>query len=207
MANNFTKRGIARFPRTDQPYTFDKAAKKSVPDPKGKFELQVIFTAEAAEPVLNVAKEAAKAAGLKAAQVKNWPWKDELDKETEEPTGRIVVTFKQFGMNKDGSKRRVGHFDGKLTPLPRSFRLTHGSEVIVNYRANAFKELGGGVSLYMDGVQITKYHDPNGNPGFVAQDDGFAYDRDDDDYADQSDNSGSDADTADSSVGSDETDF
>jgi hypothetical protein len=179
MASNFTKRGIARYPKTDKAYTFDKASQRSVPDPDGKFSLEVIFEGNDADNVIALVKETAKEAGLKLANVKNWPFKPEIDSETDEETGRTIIKFSQSGKDKYGEAKTIRHFDARVRPLPKSFKLTSGSEVIVAYRPRAFKELGGGVSLYLDSVQVTKFVEAQAaNPGFEAQEDGFEYEAD-----------------------------
>lgn len=170
-------RGIARYPKTDRAYKFDKAAKRSVPDPEGKLSIEVIVDGEVAKSIEDKIKAHAKEGGLKIATVKNWPFADELDKENDdEPTGRIVFKAWQYGSNKDGTIRKMGHFDSRGKALPSTFRLTSGSEVIIAVRPNAFKELGGGVNLYLDGVQVVKYVPyQGGNPGFGAVGDGEYY--------------------------------
>jgi hypothetical protein len=186
-------RGIARYPKLHIPFRYDKKLNKSVEDWKGgKFQIEVIAPEDDATTKAMVAsiQEAAASEGLKAKMVKNWPFKPELDKETDEETGNLIFNFKMYGQSKDGSKRRVPLFDAKNNPLPKDFRVTSGSEVIVLGAANPFKELGGGVSLYLNGVQVIKYVPfVAGNPGFEAVDDGFTYTNEamDDEDADTSD--------------------
>lgn len=190
-------RGIARYPKLHIPYRYDKKLNKSVEDWKaGKFQIEVVVdpentaVAKTKEDILGAAAEA----GLKVKTMKNYPWKAELEKDTDEETGKEIFNFKMYGQSKDGSKRRVPMFDAKNNPLPRDFRLTSGSEIIVLGAANPFKELGGGVSLYLNGVQVIKYVPfVAGNPGFEEVDDGFEYDSsaiDDDEDADTSDEDG-----------------
>lgn len=167
-------RGIARYPKTDRAYKFDKAASKSVPDPTGKLSIEVILEGDKAEPFKEKIKAYAKESGLKLATVKNWPFADELDKDNDdEPTGRVVFKAWQYGSNRDGSIRTMAHFDSQGKKLPKDFKLTAGSEVIIAVHPNAFKELGGGANLYLDGVQVVKYVERSeGNPGFGAVSDG-----------------------------------
>jgi hypothetical protein len=192
-------RGIARYTKTDKAYKFDKAAKKSVPDPDGKLSIEVILDSEAAEAHQETIKNFAKEAGLKLANVKNWPFKPELDKDNDdEPTGRIVFGAWQYGKSKDGATRKMVHVDSRGKVLPSGFRLTSGSEVIIAVRPNAYKELGGGVNLYLDGVQVVKYVERDGNPGFGVVSDGefTADDEDESDNAFTSNDSGEEADTS-----------
>lgn len=193
-------RGVARYAKTDKAYSFDKAQKKSVPDPAGKLSLEVILSEqEAAKHIANVA-EFAKEQGLK--KYKNEPFAAEVDKETDEETGNVVFKAWQYGQSKDGSSRKMAHFDSKGKGLPSGFKLTNGSVVIMAVRPNAYKELGGGVNLYLDGVQVVKYREFDGNPGFGAVDDGEYIGGDEDE-----DDSGSDEDTADETDDQDSTDF
>ena len=190
-------RGIARYPKLHVPFRYDKGLNKSVEDwKKGKFQIEVVV--DPSDAAIAAQKEAitqaALDAGLKLKSVKNWPWKDETDKETGDETGREIVTLKMYGSTKDGGKRRVPLFDAKNNPLPKDFRLTSGSEIIVLGAANPFKELGGGVSLLLNGVQVVKYVPfVAGNPGFEKLDeDGFEYSDEDADTSDEDDDADAD---------------
>lgn len=162
--------GAAVYPKTDRPYKYDKAAKRSVPDPDGMYELEVALDAADAEPVIEKLKEFAKEEGLKPSSVKNWPWKEEVDKETDEPTGRIIFKTKQYGKTREGATKRILHVDGGGSPLPKTFKLTSGSLISVQVRPKAFKELGGGVKLSLEGIQVLRYVEYDNNP-FKARED------------------------------------
>lgn len=171
--NAISIRGKARWPKLDQPYKYDMAAQRSVPDPDGKLSIDVIVDAGPAEKIITAIKAAAREGGL--TKVKNWPYEPETDRETGEETGRTIFKAWQYGKKKDGSVRKMPHWDAKVEKLPDGFRLTSGSEVIISVRPSAYKTLGGGVCLYLDGVQVVKYVEPDGNPGFTAVDDGEFY--------------------------------
>ena len=167
-------RGAARYPKIHAPYVYIKADNKSVIDwEKGKFQLEVVMTEAAAQPYIDEVKAAAEDAGLDLDEVKNWPYKVEKDKETKKKTGNVIFKATQYGMGQDGQKRKIPLFDSKAQPVKSDFRLTGGSTVVMAVRTNAFEQLGGGVNLYLDGVQILK-HVPyeGGNPGFTAEEDG-----------------------------------
>lgn len=168
-------RGVAVFPKTRVPVLYNKALKKSEENWKdGKFELKLALEGEVAEQEKNKIIAFAEAQGLDIEEVKNWPFsaekvKDEDGKLTK--TGRTLFNFKGYATKRDGSKNRIVHFNAAAKPLALSFVLTGGSEVKVTAIMKAFKELGGGVSLVMDAVQVLKYAEMDArNPGFDAED-------------------------------------
>lgn len=165
--------GDAVYPKLDRPYTYDKAKQRSFPDPKGKYSTGVAVDAEVAGPTIAKLKAFAKEAGLKS--VKNWPFKDEQDKETGEPTGRVIFNMKAYGSFQDGSPKKLPKFDAKASPLPADFRVTGGSTVRCRVIPNVYKELGGGVKLTVTHVQVLTLADNTYNP-FEAEGDGFTYD-------------------------------
>lgn len=185
-------RGTARYPKIHAPYVYVKADKKSVIDwEKGKFQLEVVMPEADAQKYIETVKAAAEDAGLDLDEVKNWPFKIDKDKETKKKTGNVIFKATQYGMSKEGQKRKIPLFDAKAQPIPSNFRLTGGSTVVMAVRTNAFEQLGGGVNLYLDGVQILKHIPYEGaNPGFTAEDDGdFAYEGDEESngFSDESD--------------------
>lgn len=180
-APKFFIRGIARYPKTSTPYRYDKAQKKSVVDlEKGKYQLEVIVPVDEAEKFIEQIKNFAVEGGLKLKNVKNWPFKDDVDDDDNE-TGFVIFKASNHATSKDGSKRTIAHFDAKAKPLGKDFKLTGGSTVIMACRPSTFKELGGGVTMYLDGVQVIKYVPYEAaNPGFTSQE-GYGSDDDDDD--------------------------
>lgn len=188
-------KGTARYPKIHAPYVYDQATKRSVINwEKGKFQLEVTMTEDEAAPLISAIKDTASEAGLDLDEVKNWPFKAEKDKETKKKTGNVIFKATQYGMSKDGQKRKIPLFDAKATPIKSDFRLTGGSTVKMAVRTNVFEQLGGGVSLYLDGVQILKYVPyEGGNPGFSAEEDAdFEYEGDSESnsFADETDNDG-----------------
>jgi hypothetical protein len=174
-------KGVARYPKLHAPYVYVKADNKSVIDwEKGKFQLEVAMTEAEAAPFISAIKDAAVEGGLDLDDVKNWPYKVEKDKETKKKTGNIIFKATQYGSSKDGKKRKIALFDAKAKGLPGDFRVTGGSIVNMAVRTNVFEQLGGGVNLYLDGVQILKYVPYEGaNPGFAAEEEGdFEYEGD-----------------------------
>lgn len=173
--------GTARYPKLDQPYYYDKAAKKSFPDPTGQtkgaeYSTEIVMTEQEAAPHIAKIKKFAEDFGLDLEEVKNWPFSKEKDKETKKPTGNVIFKLKGYATNRDGSLNRIIMVDSKLKPLPKSFRLTSGSTIVANGYLNPFKELGGGVSMRLNNVQVIKYVEREINlDGFEALDDGFVF--------------------------------
>jgi len=199
-------RGVARYPKTDKGYTYSKKDKKSLPDPKGRMSVEVIVSAEDAAKYEATIKAYVVEAGKKPAKLKNFPFSPETDKETDEETGKVVFKAWQYASNKEGEPRKLGHFNAKGKPLPKGFRLSSGSEVIIAVRPNVYDELGGGVNLYLDGVQVIKFREFDGNPGFGEVEGGYLGDEDEDEDT-ASDTTADDADVDGGSDDEDPTDF
>ena len=178
---SFVITGAARYPKLDQPYYYDKAAKKSFPDPTGQikgaeYQTEIVMTEQEAAPYIAKLKAFAEDFGLDIEEVKNWPFSKEKDKETKKPTGNVIFKLKGYATNRDGSLNRIIMVDSKLRPLPKNFRLTSGSTIVCNGYLNPFKEVGGGVSMRLGSVQVVKYVEREMNlEGFAAVEDGFTF--------------------------------
>jgi hypothetical protein len=174
----------ARFPKLDQPYYYDKAAKKSVADPSGQnktsaLTVELVMSEQDAAPVIAQVRAVAEEAGLDLDEVKNWPYSKEKDKDTKKPTGNIIFKLKKYALARDGSLNRVTFVDGKLKMLPKDFRLTSGSSIKANGYFQTFSELGGGVSMRLDSVQVLHLVERQANlSGFGAVDDGYEFEAD-----------------------------
>lgn len=175
----------ARFPKLDQPYYYDKALKKSVADPTGSnkgsaLTVELVMSEQDAAPLIAQIRGVAEEAGLDLDEVKNWPYSKEKDKDTKKPTGNIVFKLKKHGTTRDGAVNRVTFVDGKMHILPKGFRLTSGSTVRANGYYAVFSELGGGVSMRLDSVQVLKLVQREANlAGFGAVEDGYEFDASD----------------------------
>jgi hypothetical protein len=169
----------ARFPKLDQPYYYDNKLKKSVADPKGEnkgssLSVDLIMAEQDAAPLIKKIKDAAVEKGLDLDEVKNWPFSKEKDKDTKKPTGNIVFKLKKYALARDGSVNTVNFVDAKLNPLEKGFRLTSGSQIKANGYLQVYSELGGGVSLRLDSIQVLKLVERQANlSGFAVEDDGF----------------------------------
>ena len=96
----------------------------------------------------------------------NIPWKEEKDIETGQPTGRFIVKFK--------SKFSVGVFDALNQPLNYDKNIVgSGSLVRVSFKHQPYSQNGGGLSLFLNAVQVI---DLNRYEGGTAEDYGFEKD-------------------------------
>lgn len=173
-------RGTAKYPKTDQPYSYSQSQNRSVPDADGQYELILLMSPEDAGTIKKKVEEAIKLEGIKPT---NLPYKKEVDKDTGKETGLVEVKFKAYGKKKDGTVNRIKFVDAKGTPLPRSFRLTSGSVVKAAGYVSVAKL---GARLNLNSVQVIKYvpYEDRSNP--FTQEDGFEYDPAD--FADEENN-------------------
>ena len=153
--NNIQIKGTAAFPKLDRPYKYDKVKKKSLPDPEGEFSVAVVVPSKEAKAYIAKIDAVAKAAGVNPAKAKNMPYAPEVDKEGEE-TGNIKFNCKGYGTRRDGTPNRIQHWTAAGNPVAQDFRLGGGSIIRVDLWAKAFKELGGGVRLNLNAVQVLK---------------------------------------------------
>ena len=126
LTNFISPIGTAKWPRLDQPYSWNDAAGRNMPDPDGQYECLIAVSKKDAQPLIAAIDSASKEAGFKP---KHLPYKPEIDKETGEETGNIEFKFKAYGRKKDGSKNRVLMFDSKGRPVSSAVRLTNGSTI------------------------------------------------------------------------------
>lgn len=171
----------ARFPKLDQPYYYDNTLRKSVPDPQGKnkgsaLTVELIMPEAEAAPMIAQIKQLAKDADLDIDEVKNWPFSKEKDQATKKPTGNVIFKLKKYATNRQGLVNTVTFVDSKMRVLPRGFRLTSGSTVKVNGYFQVYSELGGGVTLRLDSVQVLNLVERDANlSGFEAIEDGYEF--------------------------------
>ena len=172
-------KGEALFARLDQPYTFNKKLNNTVackPSDNGAaYTISIKLPIKEATPIIKKIKDVWKEYGSQENdQPANWPFKNEVDKESKEPTGNIIfkTKFNASWTNKDGSFARVAIFDAKGHKLPATFDIGNGSTIRVGVQFVPHDMQGGGVSLRLKGVQVIK---PNG-AGFDSmfnEEDGF----------------------------------
>jgi len=165
--------GSAKYPRLDQPYKWDMGARKNMPDPEGQFETALLVPEKEAKPLIDKIKEAIAESGLKPQHV---PFKKEVDKETDEPTGMVEFRFKAYGRLKTGEPNKIAFFDSKGRPVPSNIYLTSGSTIrCIGYVSVAQM----GARLNLKEVQIINLVERE-TSGFDAVEDGsFVYEGDD----------------------------
>lgn len=168
----FKIRGIAVYPKTDRPYKWDNATSRSVADPEGSFELNVAVEAEKATGLRTALNKWYKENGHKG--VPDVSIKEQLDKETGEPTGKMLVKIVQYGTDKSGLPRKLLHVDSDAKPLPEGFRLTSGSEIIVDCYPTFRKMPKPGVKLNIGAIQVVQYIEPQAYNPFEAVEGGYA---------------------------------
>lgn len=172
MSNKYVRftspRGTAKYPRVDQPYTYNKSIKKSVPDPNGGYEMKLVMEPADFAPFKKAIDTAVKEAKVTPEFM---PYKKEVDKDTGEPTGKIEIVFKAYGKEKDGrTRKKIKFFDAKGKPMPSNFPLTAGSVVKVNgYMSISDKS----ARLNMDAIQIISLVE---RAPVFEEEDGFTYD-------------------------------
>jgi len=127
QVNFKTPRGTAKYPRLDQPYSWNDAANRNMPDPDGQFETRLIVPEKEAAPFIKLIKDAIADAGIKP---KHLPWKHEVDKDTDEPTGNIEFVFKRYGKDTRGNPNKIVYFDAKGQMVKQPLVLTAGSTII-----------------------------------------------------------------------------
>ena len=163
-----TPRGAAKYPKLDQPYVWSDSANKSVPDPEGQYETKLVIPAKDAAPLIKVIDDAIKDTGIKP---KHLPYRKEIDKESDEPTGNIEFTFKRYGKATDGKPNKIAYFDSKGVMIKRDVDLTSGSTIIVSGWISVAKM---GARLNLKAVQVIKLVERQVD-GFDAVEDDDAY--------------------------------
>lgn len=172
-------KGEALFARLDQPYTFSKRDKRTVackPSDNGAaYSIAIKLPMKEATPIIAKIKQVWKDYGSEENdQPANWPFKNETDRESNEPTGNVIfkTKFNASWTNKDGSFASVAIYDAKGHKLPKTFEIGNGSTIRVGIQFVPHDMQGGGVSLRLKGVQVIK---PNGG-GFDSmfnEEDGY----------------------------------
>ncbi len=164
----FVVTGSARYPKTNKPVRWDDTANRSVLDPEGKYECEVIVSATAADKIEKMLKAFAKEEGMSKPML---PLKPELV--GDEETGNFIVKATQYGKDTDGKSKAIAHYDANTSRLPSDFVLTSGSEINMNVYASMWKK---GVSLKIDGIQVIKYVEREEKNPFAKVDGGYTSD-------------------------------
>ncbi len=152
-----TPRAVAVFPWLSRAKT--KVGDKVV-DPNYCTDIRLDPNVEAhaafIEKVERIVDEAKALIPKKAIAEKGWrsPLKDELDKDSEEPTGFVLFSAKTHALDKEGNKKQLTIVDAskknKVT-VP----VFGGSEVKLIVKANLYSGgIGSGISIYLNAVQV-----------------------------------------------------
>jgi hypothetical protein len=118
---------MIKWPRLDQPYSWNDTIGKNVPDPNGQYETKLVVPKKDAQPLIQIIQTAIKESGIKP---KNLPYKEETDKDTNEPTGNIEFTLKRYGKDTQGAPNKIAYFDARGTMI-KTVPLTTGSTAIL----------------------------------------------------------------------------
>lgn len=160
--------------------------------PEGEFTAKIAVPLDQAGPLLTKIKAAAKASldqakkenPKKAAKMKAGPLPFEID----EDTGTVVLKTKRLasGTSKKTGKKwtaTIPIFDAKGKPVTGEVRIGDGSEGRVSFSIRPYYTdlVGAGVTLSLEGLQLTKYVEWTGSAsadklGFTADEDGFSTD-------------------------------
>jgi len=127
FANFMSPKGIARYPRLDQPYTYSQAQGRSVPDAvNGSFDTSLLVPIKEAQPMIEQINATIKEAGITPEFL---PYREHIEKDTGEKTGQIEFKFKAYGRLKNGSPNKILFFDAKGRPVQSDLYLTSGSTI------------------------------------------------------------------------------
>lgn len=166
----FTIAGIACYPSTHVPRSFDQRVNKSVVDEEGSYTCDVLVSEEKADKLKEALEKNIKDNAGVCKRVPTLPIKQETDRETGEPTGRYIIKTKQKAMVK-GVKKHVLHVDASTHPITDpSFRLTGGSTVNVAVHSYVHPF---GITLYIDGIQVVELAENQDFDSLFEKQDGF----------------------------------
>lgn len=157
--------GVAYYPNLDAPRQFQRDGK---PEGEPKYDTGVIYEGEALATVRAMLDEAAQTLGFDSDD------RPKLPLAKNKKTGDMV--FKAHS----GADYKPIIVDAKLNPLPAGVRIGGGSIIKVDVTLDAYEGFGGGVTAYLNGVQVLKFEeDTFGKPRFDAEE-GYVHSSDDD---------------------------
>lgn len=148
--------GIAVWPKLDQVDVF--TPKKGAP--KRRYTINVKFEDEDHRKVDAWLKKIAADAGV---STENMPWK--TDKKNKD------ITLFAFS----GEKYKPPVFDAKNNKLPETVIVGGGSKVRISVTVNPFDGFGGGVSLYLNAVQVLELKQSEYGKSDFEEAEGFSY--------------------------------
>jgi hypothetical protein len=163
--------GIAVWPKLDQVDAYQPTDKKGRPRgaAKQRFITRVKYNDEDRREVDDFLKQCLKNFNLEDGKL---PWKK--DKKTGELT--LEAT--------SGEKYPPPVFDAKNRKVPAKVIIGSGSTIKLDVTVNPYTAFGGGISLYINSVQLLDLKQRDGNR--FEETEGFTYGGDDEDEADDS---------------------
>lgn len=165
--NFVSPRGTAKYPKLDQPYSYNTKAGRSMPDPDGQYEVVVTMPNAEAAPFVKKIQAVIEDSGIDPT---NLPYKQVKDKDTKKPTGETEFKFKDYGKAKDGSPKKIKFFDRKGKLIPKGVSLTGGSVIKIDGYITVAKL---GARLNIKGVQVISLAEASS--GFTEEDGDFEY--------------------------------
>lgn len=164
-----TPKGMIKWPRLDQPYSWNDTLNKNVPDPNGQFETKLVVSKKDAQPLIQLIQATIKDSGIKP---KNLPYKDEMDKDTGEPTGNIEFTFKRYGKDTQGAPNKIAYFDSRGSMM-KAVALTTGSTAVL---AGWIKVSKMAARLNLKAIQVVKLQERMEGFAPIEDEDAFVAD-------------------------------
>jgi hypothetical protein len=177
-----TPRGEFVWPKLDEPDTYQAKDKKGNPkgDPKTEFKLNIRFDEKTEAKVRRDLEELTKQFGSEVGDNEHSPWKE--DKQDKKPQGTFTL-FASSAMKdkKTGELIRPPAFDSKNRKLPEGVVIGGGTIGRVDVILFPYDTFGGGVKLYINGVQVIKLVERSfGKSNFDEVEDGYEIDEEDD---------------------------
>jgi hypothetical protein len=164
-----TPKGMIKWPRLDQPYSWSDTLSKNVPDAEGQFETKLVVSKKDAQPLIQLIQETIKDSGIKP---KNLPFKEEMDKDTNEPTGNIEFTLKRYGKDTQGAPNKIAYFDSRGSMI-KPIGLTTGSMAVL---AGWIKVSKMAARLNLKAIQVVKLQERMEGFDPIEDDDAFIAD-------------------------------
>ena len=162
---------IAMYPRIDRTNKFDNAANRSMPcdplDDGAAYEMSFKMPEAKAKELFKAMK-----AYYDFKKDKSWPDKFPLPFKKDDE-GMFIGKCKLKGAYGTDKTRKPQQFDAKNNELEADFKLTSGSTVNVAVTFVPYNMRDNGVSLRINGVQVTKYEPMAASSPFGVVEGGF----------------------------------
>ena len=161
----------AMYPRIDRTYKFDNAANRSMPcdplDDGAAYEMSFKMPEAKAKELFKAMK-----AFYDFKKEKSWPDKFPLPFKKGDD-GMYIGKCKLKGAYGTDKTRKPQQFDAQNNELAADFKLTSGSTVNIAVTFVPYSMRDNGVSLRINGVQVTKYEPMTASSPFGVVEGGF----------------------------------